>query len=77
MKLEYNKFFATYKTQKELQEYFNSHTGPRETFLLTLGAGLMWNTIAHILEEENQSETFAREKLGSSQMTLGEPKDQD
>ena len=69
MKLQYNTFFALYKSQKDLQEYFNSHTGPRETFLLSLGAGLMWNTIAHILEEEDQKESFA-----SFQMTNVEEK---
>ena len=50
--IQKNNLFATYKTQRELHEYFNGHTGPGETFLLTLGAGLMWNTIAHELEQD-------------------------
>ena len=53
--------FATYETQKELQEYFQSHTGTNETFLLTLGAGLMWNTIAHLIQQE-QDETYKKLK---------------
>ena len=47
-----NNLFATFKTQEELHEYFQSHTGRGETFLLTLGAALMWNTIAHELEQD-------------------------
>ena len=47
-----NNLFATFKTQEELHEYFQSHTGRGETFLLTLGAALMWNTIADELEQD-------------------------
>jgi len=50
--IEKNNLFATFKTQEELHEYFRSHTGENETFLLTLGAALMWNTIAHMLEQD-------------------------
>ena len=46
--IQKNNLFATFKTQEELHEYFRSHTGRGETFLLTLGAALMWNTIAHL-----------------------------
>jgi len=56
-----NNLFATYKTQKELHEYFQSHTGTSETFLLTLGAGLMWNTIAHLIQQQ-QDETYNKLK---------------
>jgi|TARA_B100000073_G_C23456825_1_gene461644 hypothetical protein len=76
MKIQKNNLFATYKTQRELHEYFNAHTGPGETFLLTLGAGLMWNTIAHILEEEDENQTWSRNWNGTSKMKMGESKDQ-
>ena len=59
--IQKNNLFATYKTQKELHEYFQSHTGKGETFLLTLGAALMWNTIAHLIEQE-QDETYKKLK---------------
>ena len=59
--IQKNNLFATYKTQKELHEYFQSHTGKGETFLLTLGAALMWNTIAHLIEQE-QDETYNKLK---------------
>ena len=52
--IQKNNLFATYKTQKELHEYFRSHTGENETFLLTLGAALMWNTIAHMQEQDHK-----------------------
>ena len=50
--IQKNNLFATFETQEELHKYFRSHTGENETFLLTLGAALMWNTIAHQLEQE-------------------------
>ena len=59
--IQKNNLFATYEKQKELQEYFQSHTGTNETFLLTLGAGLMWNTIAHLIQQE-QDETYKKLK---------------
>tara|TARA_Y100001972_G_scaffold73090_1_gene88809 strand:- start:243 stop:443 length:201 start_codon:yes stop_codon:yes gene_type:complete len=48
MKIEKTNLFATFETPEELHEYFNSFTGKGETFLLTFGAALMWNTIAHM-----------------------------
>ena len=59
--IQKNNLFATYKTQKELHEYFQSHTGKGETFLLTLGAALMWNSIALLIEQE-QDETYKKLK---------------
>ena len=59
--IQKNNLFATYKTQKELHEYFNSFTGKGESFLLTLGAALMWNTIAHLIEQE-QDKTYKKLK---------------
>ena len=50
--IQKNNLFATFETQEELHKYFRSHTGENETFLLTLGAALMWNTIAHQLEQD-------------------------
>ena len=50
--IQKNNLFATFETQEELHKYFRSHTGENETFLLTLGAALMWNTIAHQLESQ-------------------------
>ena len=52
--IQKNNLFATFETQEELQEYFNRHTGKGETFLLTLGAALMWNTIAHLQEQDSK-----------------------
>jgi len=54
MKIEKNNLFATYETQEELFKYINSMTGHRESYLMALGAGLMWNTIAHMLNEETE-----------------------
>jgi hypothetical protein len=51
--IQKNNLFATFETQEELHKYFQSHTGQGETFLLTLGAALMWNTIAHMQEKDS------------------------
>ena len=50
--IEKNNTFATFETQTELFKYINSMTGPGESYNMALGAGLMWNTIAHILKED-------------------------
>ena len=42
--------FATYKTQKELQEYFSKFSG-NEQFLVQLGSNLTWNWFVHILKD--------------------------
>ena len=42
--------FATYKTQKELQDYFKQFNG-NEHFLVQLGSNLTWNWFAHILKD--------------------------
>ncbi len=52
--IEKNNLFATYETQEELFKYINSMTGPNESFNMALGAGLMWNTIAHMLKTEEE-----------------------
>jgi len=43
--------FRTFKTQKELIDYFNMHT-PEERRLLWMGAAFMNNLIAHHLEKD-------------------------
>lgn len=45
--LEINEMFATFETMKDLQDYFDMHTG-QEKALLYRGAMHMWNHIAHI-----------------------------
>ena len=42
--------FRTFKTQKELIDYFNMHI-PEERRLLYMGAAFMNNLIVHHLEE--------------------------
>ena len=54
--IERNNIFATFKTQTELFKYINSMTGPGESYNMALGAGLMWNTIAYMLKEEEDKE---------------------
>ncbi len=53
--IERNNTFATFKTQTELFKYINSMTGPGESYNMALGAGLMWNTIAYMLNEEKDN----------------------
>ena len=43
--------FKTFKTQKELIDYFNMHI-PEERRLLYMGAAFMNNLIAHHLEKD-------------------------
>ena len=43
--------FRTFKTQKELIDYFNMHI-PEERRLLYMGAAFMNNLIAHHLEKD-------------------------
>ena len=43
--------FRTFKTQKELIDYFNMHT-PEERRLLYMGAAFMNNLIAYHLEKD-------------------------
>ena len=52
MKIEKNNLFATFKTSKELADYFNQHI-PEERRLLWMGAAFMNNLIAHILNEDD------------------------
>ena len=49
-KIEKNNLFATFKTSKELADYFNQHI-PEERRLLYMGAAFMNNLIVHHLEE--------------------------
>ena len=51
-KIEKNNLFATFKTSKELADYFNQHI-PEERRLLWMGAAFMNNLIAHILNEDD------------------------
>ena len=45
--------FKTFKTSKELADYFNQHI-PEERRLLWMGAAFMNNLIAHILNEDEK-----------------------
>jgi len=45
--------FRTFKTQKELIDYFNMHT-PEERRLLYMGAAFMINLIVHPLDENQK-----------------------
>ena len=49
-KLKTHALIHTYKTEKELNEYFNIYSG-NEKFLIYMGAALCWNMIAHWQEE--------------------------
>jgi len=51
MKLYKSPFIYTHKTQKELNDYFDSHND-EEKRLLYLGSALTWNMIAHMLEKQ-------------------------
>ena len=51
-KLQKTKIFATCETLEDLYSYFELHI-PEERRLLLMGAGLMWNTIAHMQEKQN------------------------
>ena len=51
-KLQKTKIFATCETLEDLYSYFELHI-PEERRLLLMGAGLMWNTIAHMLENQD------------------------
>jgi len=57
MEIEKNNLFATYETQDELFKYINSMSGHRESYLMALGAGLMWNTIAHMVNKETEEKS--------------------
>ena len=50
MQLKKNNFVVTLKTEKEILDYFKSHT-PEEERLLWLGFFIAHNHIAHRLEE--------------------------
>jgi hypothetical protein len=52
MKLYKSPFIYTHKTQKELNDYFDSHND-EEKRLLYLGSALTWNMLAHMLEKQN------------------------
>ena len=51
MKLEKNNFVVTFKTEKEVVEYFKMHI-PEEQRLLWMGFFIANNFIAHRLEED-------------------------
>ena len=51
MKLKKAPFIYTHKTQEELNEYFDMHNN-EEKRMLMMGAGLLWNTLAHLQEQE-------------------------
>lgn len=48
IRVEPNNLFATYKSQNELMDYFDKHSGS-EKALLIMGAMLMNNLIAHCI----------------------------
>ena len=50
VKLETNKMFRTFKTQKELSDYIEQHI-PEEKRLLWLGAMFGMNYVAHHINE--------------------------
>ena len=52
--IQKNNLFATYETQEELFKYINSMSVKSESYNMSLGAGLMWNTIAHLLKAEEE-----------------------
>ena len=47
IKLQGSNFFATFKTQKELRDYIESHNLPEERRLLWLGVMFGGNYLAH------------------------------
>jgi len=51
IKLQGSNFFATFKTQKELKDYIESHNLPEERRLLWLGVMFGSNHLAHIVNE--------------------------
>ena len=51
IKLETNKLFRTFKTQKELSDYIESHSLPEERRLLWLGAMFGMNFVANQVNE--------------------------
>ena len=51
IKLEANKMFRTFKTQKELSDYIESHNLPEERRLLWLGAMFGMNFVANQVNE--------------------------
>ena len=51
VKLETNKLFRTFKTQKELRDYIESHNLAEERRLLWLGVMFGSNHLAHIVNE--------------------------
>jgi hypothetical protein len=52
MKLQKAPFIYTHKTQKDLNEYFDSFSGT-EKAMLYLGSALTWNMLAHMLETQD------------------------
>ena len=51
MKLEKSKIFATCESLEDLYEYFELHANDEKRMLM-MGAGLLWNTLAHLQEQE-------------------------
>ena len=51
IKLQGSNWFATFKTQKELKDYIDSHNLAEERRLLWLGVMLGSNHLAHIVNE--------------------------
>ena len=51
VKLTGSNFFATFKTQKELSDYVESHSLPEERRLLWLGVMFGSNHVTHIVNE--------------------------
>ena len=51
IKLQGSNWFATFKTQKELRDYIESHNLPEERRLLWLGVMFGSNHLAHIVNE--------------------------
>ena len=51
IKLQGSNWFATFKTQKELKDYIESHNLPEERRLLWLGVMFGSNHLAHVVNE--------------------------
>jgi len=51
IKLQGSNFFATFKTEKELSDYIESHSVAEERRLLWLGAMFGMNYVAHHVNE--------------------------
>ena len=58
-------FFHIYKTQKDLEKYFENFSG-NEKFLVYLGATLQWNCLAYQLKGEKLIDKRTRDLIAKS-----------